>query len=594
VMRPVETGRLAVPARADGLHVLDWHPLPELTAGSEAPVWWVLDPVGDAAGVAESVAACAGARVERVAGPAAVGERLAGYGSVVPDLVMLAVSGGDTGDTIGDSGVDLPGRAGEVTGAVLEVVQAWLKMQEDRPELDGVRLAVCTRGAIAAGVHEDVADLAAAGVWGLVRSAQSEHPGSLVLLDHDLPAPGDESAGQDHSGIPLHAALTGDEPQLALRSNTLTIPRLTSTEPSPVPEGRDWVLGAGATGSFDDIGFVECAEGREPLSEGQVRLSMRAAGLNFRDVAVTLGMVDGGGRLGNEGAGIVLEVGPGVTEFAPGDRVMGLVPAVGPVIATDHRLLAPIPNGWTFAQAATTTTVFLTAYHALVKLADLRPGETVLIHAGTGGVGMAATQIAQHIGARVLATASPAKWPTLRGMGIPDSDMASSRTTEFEEQFSQAARESGVDVVLNSLTGEFIDASLRLMTGGGRFIEIGKTDVRDAREIAESYPGCAYEYFDLLSLDPGDIQTMLRELLPLFEDGTLRLLPVTVRDVAEVRGVLRHMSQAQHTGKLALRMPTDWSVGTVVVTGGTGLLGGLVARWLVERWGVGCVVLASR
>ncbi|MEU7436146.1 zinc-binding dehydrogenase, partial [Streptomyces sioyaensis] len=389
----------------------------------------------------------------------------------------------------------------------------------------------------------------------------------------------------------LTAVLTrDDEPQLALREHTLTVPRLTDTEQPVVPTGNNWVLGTGETGSFEDVGFVDWPEGQEPLREGQVRLSVRAAGLNFRDVAVTLGMVDGGGRLGTEGAGVVLEVGPGVMEFRPGDRVMGLLPAVGPVTVTDHQLLARVPDGWTFAQAATTTTVFLTAYHALVNLADLQPGETVLIHAGTGGVGMAAVQLARHLGARVLATAGPAKWPTLRGMGITDGEMASSRTAEFEQRFREATDGVGVDVVLNSLTGEFIDASLRLLKDGGRFVEIGKTDIRDAEKIAEAYPGTSYEYFDLLSLDPDGIRDMLRELLPLFEDGTLRRLPVVVRDVTEVREVLRHMSQAQHIGKLALRMPIDWTVGSVVVTGGTGLLGGLVARRLVERWGVRCVV----
>ena len=111
------------------------------------------------------------------------------------------------------------------------------------------------------------------------------------------------------------------------------------------------------------------------------------------------------------------------------------------------------------------------------------------MHAATGGVGMAAVQLARHWGAEVFATASRGKWDTLRAMGFDDDHIGDSRTLEFEEKFLAATGGAGVDVVLNSLAGEFVDASLRLLVGGGRFIEMGKTDLRDPEAVAEQHPG---------------------------------------------------------------------------------------------------------
>src|SRR5262249_53716254 len=142
------------------------------------------------------------------------------------------------------------------------------------------------------------------------------------------------------------------------------------------------------------VGYPDAAA---PLSPGQVRIAVWAAGVNFRDVLNVLGMYPGNaGPLGGEGAGVVIEVGAGVTDFVPGDRVMGLFPsAFGSVAIADQRTITRIPAGWSFAQAAGVLGVFLTAYYGLVDLGKLRPGERLLVHAATGGVGMAATQLAR-------------------------------------------------------------------------------------------------------------------------------------------------------------------------------------------------------
>ncbi len=284
---------------------------------------------------------------------------------------------------------------------------------------------------------------------------------------------------------------------------------------------------------------MPAVDASRPLQAGEVRVGMRAAGLNFRDVLIALGMVPGredGDLIGHEGAGVVLEVGPEVASLQVGDRVMGLFTGCfGPVAITDRRMLVQVPAGWTFAKAASVPLAFLTAYYGLVDLACLQAGERVLVHAAAGGVGMAAVQIATHLGAEVLATASPAKWGALRALGLAPEQIASSRDLGFAETFRQATAGEGVDVVLNSLAGQFVDASMRLLSGGGRFVEMGVTDLREQRELSREHPGVAYMAFDLLDAGPDRIQEMLLALVEMFDAGALAHLPVSAWECSAPR-----------------------------------------------------------
>ncbi|WP_436763210.1 SDR family NAD(P)-dependent oxidoreductase [Streptosporangium sp. V21-05] len=508
-----------------------------------------------------------------------------------------------------------------VTGRVLALVREWLA--EER--LADARLVLVTRGAVATEAGQ-AADPIQAAVWGLVRSAQTEHPGRLVLVDTDddsadllpdtlatgLPA-GLATALPDALATGLSArlatalatglsdALATGEPQLALRGGTVRVPRLARAatprpgslpppdgDASPVSGRRvPWRLGVVRRGTLDGLALRPCPEVDGPLAPGQVRVSVRAAGVNFRDVLGALGHYPGDpGLPGLEAAGTVSEVGPGVTGIAPGDRVMGVFSgAFGPVAVADRRAVAPIPAGWTYAQAAATPIAYLTAYHALVELAGLRHGESVLIHSAAGGVGTAAVRLARHLGADVYGTASPAKHDAT---GLPSERVASSRDTAFEERFRAATGGHGVDVVLNSLAGEPTDASLRLLAPGGRFVELGKTDLRDPA-------GVRYHAFDLLELEPDRIGRMLSELAPLFADGTLEPPPVTAWDVRRAPEAFRFVGQARHTGKVVLTVPGGPDPqGTVLITGGTGALGRALARHLVDAYGMRHLILAGR
>ncbi|MEV6932735.1 beta-ketoacyl synthase N-terminal-like domain-containing protein [Dactylosporangium sp. NPDC051485] len=440
------------------------------------------------------------------------------------------------------------------------------------------RLVVVTRGAVGTRPGEDVPGLDQAPVWGLVRTAMTEQPGRFALLDLD--------GGPDPDPGLVGAALAAGEDQLAWRDGVLLAPRLTRAAEQPTltpPDAPAWRLETTGTGTLDRLELVPFEAATGPLGEGQVRIALRAAGLNFRDVLICLGMYPGQALVGAEGAGFVTEVGPGVTGYAPGDRVMGLISGgIGPVAVADHRLLARIPDGWSFAQAAAVPVAFVTAYYGLVDLAGLRRGESLLVHAAAGGVGMAAVQLGRHLGAEVYGTASARKWPALRELGLPGERTANSRDLAFAERFPT------VDVVLNSLTGDFIDASLGMLGPGGRFIEMGKTDVRTGL-------GAGYHPFDLTAVSPDRVREILAELTGLFSTGELAPLPIAAWDVREAPEAMRYFSQARHTGKLVLTVPRPLDPdGTVLITGGTGVLGTLLARHLVAHHGMRHVLLASR
>ncbi|WP_327065607.1 SDR family NAD(P)-dependent oxidoreductase [Kitasatospora sp. NBC_01302] len=465
---------------------------------------------------------------------------------------------------------------------VLALSTCWLA--EDR--WADSRLVLLTRGAVDTGPQDRLHDPAMAAVWGFVRSAQLENPDRFQLVDTDASAA---------STARLAAAIATGEPQLALREGRVTTPRLVRTAPGaalvPPAEGP-WRLGILEQGSLEGLGLVADPALDGPTPPGCVRLAVRAAGLNFRDVLNALGMYPGDAGLpGNEGAGVVLDVGPGVHDLAPGDRVMGLVPgAFATVAVVDRRFLTPVPAGWTFARAASLPMAYLTAYYALVDLAGLRAGESVLVHAAAGGVGMAAVHLARHLGATVHATAGPAKWAAVRALGVPEERIASSRTLEFGERFAD-----GVDVVLNALSGEFVDVSLGLLGAGGRFVEMGKTDIRTAEQLATAHPGVAYRAFDLIEAGPDRIQQMLTEVVALLAEGALTPLPLTAWDLRRAPEAFRHVSQARHIGKVVLTVPAPLDpAGTVLVTGGTGSLGALAARHLVTGHGVRQLLLTSR
>ncbi|MFG2619449.1 type I polyketide synthase [Streptomyces sp. NPDC048507] len=570
VMRPVSPERLrgagAAPQGGDALFATGWVPL-------EGPL-----------------------TAPETSGCVLLGEPLDGPWRHHPDLAALAAALADGTQEPGPvlvrcpqestDGADAAGAAHRAAEWALDLLQRWLS--DDR--LADSPLVIATGHAAAVPAAPAPVRLAHATVSGLVRSAQTENPDRIFLIDFDdaLPDPA-------HVAEAVHR----DEPEVAVRQGRLYARRLTrpATGTSlPVPTGP-WRLDSTGRGTLDNLALVPCDEAGAPLAEGMVRIAVRAAGVNFRDVLIALDMYPGRAELGTECAGVVLETGPGVSGLVPGDRVMGMVPgAFGPTAVADQRVLVRMPGGWSFASAAATPVAFLTAYYGLVDLAGLGAGESVLVHAAAGGVGMAAVQLARHLGAEVFGTAGEPKWETLLANGLDRAHIASSRTLDFADSFRSATGGAGVDVVLNALAGEFIDASLGLMPRGGRFVEMGKTDPRDPGRIADDHPGVRYRAFDLGDAGPDRIGEILTHLAGLFDRGELVPLPVTTWDVRDAQDAFRALSQAAITGKAVLTLPTVFFEAgeTVLITGGTGTLGTLLARHLVAEHGLRHVTLAGR
>ncbi|WP_409180799.1 SDR family NAD(P)-dependent oxidoreductase [Amycolatopsis sp. VS8301801F10] len=555
--RPVAADQVSVadPVVRDALFAVEWAEIGETAPADEA--WAVVGE--DRFGVAEVLPA------ESVPDLSALAETVPG---------VLVVCAGGAGDA------DPPASARRATAEVLDVVQRWLADER----LEAARLVVLTRGAVAPVPGERVRDLAGAAVWGLVRSAQSENPGRLVLADV-----------LDDAGLArLASVVDSGEPEVAVRGGVVLGRRL--TRPSgdlAVPEGL-WRLEPDENGSLDGLVLAPVADAA--LEPGQVRVGVRVAGLNFRDVLIALGMYPGGGVLGGEVAGRVLEVGPGVTGFAVGDRVLGIVSGgFGPEVIADARHLVGIPDSWSEVDAGSVPVAFLTAWYALVELAGARPGQRVLVHAAAGGVGMAAVRIARHLGLEVFATASPAKHGVLAGLGLDADHISTSRGVEFERDFLAATDGHGMDIVVNSLAGELVDASLRLLPRGGSFVEMGRTDVRDPASIPA---GVVYRPFDLAEAGPEGLHEMLVRVVELMASGVLAKLPVRVWDVRRAREAFRFMSQAKHTGKMVFTIPAASAAGSAsrsaLITGGTGTLGGLVARHLASTGRADEVVLIGR
>ena len=312
------------------------------------------------------------------------------------------------------------------------------------------------------------------------------------------------------------------------------------------------------------------------------------------------------GPLGGECAGEIVAVGPGVERFQPGDAVYGLAPAsFASYVTTRTEFVAPKPQHLSFEEAATIPICFLTVQHALRKLGRMQPGERVLIHAASGGVGLAAIQLARLVGAEIFATAgSPRKRDYLRSLGIQH--VMDSRTLDFADQIRKATGGEGVDLVLNSLTGESIAASLSVLRQGGRFLELGKTDLWDQPRVDAFRAGVKFFAIALdhmMAREPEAVGSLLEEVQPLLADKTLQPLPLRTFPIPRVVDALRHMARAEHIGKVVIQAATEREPAksaltlredaSYLITGGLGGLGLKLAKWLIDR-GAHHLVLLGR
>ncbi|RMF44208.1 MAG: SDR family NAD(P)-dependent oxidoreductase, partial [Planctomycetota bacterium] len=495
------------------------------------------------------------------------------------------------------------------TLAPLFLVQALERREQAKP----VRLVMVTAGAQSADDVPAVDAVAATPLIGFGRVVISECA-KLSSKLVDLPAspqPGDitnliwELQGDD------------DEDEIMWRQGRRWVRRFLPQREMPLPHDAQqsvrYRLSRGATANIDQLRFGTdaCCE----LEPGQVEIEVQAASLNFSDVMKALdlypGMPDGPPELGAECSGRIVRIGRGCP-FQIGDEVVAIARgSFASHVVVDAALVAPKPPHLSHVEAAALPVAFLTAEYALQHCARLASGDKVLVHAATGGVGLAAIQLAQGMSVEVLATAgSEAKRRYLSELGI--ACVMDSRTLAFADETMRYTGGRGVDAVLNSLPGEAIAKGLSVLKPGGRFLEIGKRDIYDDAALGlyvlrNNLALFAIDLDQLFRLEPARMGNMLRDLMDRFARQELRTLPVRQFAADRIQDAFRFMQSAQHIGKVVIdftNRPQEIfaqrcdrfvarSDGTYWIAGGQGGFGLEIARWLVDR-GARHLVLTAR
>ncbi|GEP43695.1 type I polyketide synthase [Brevifollis gellanilyticus] len=481
------------------------------------------------------------------------------------------------------------------------------------PPAAKLNLDVVTRAAQPVGRDHKIA-LAQAPSIGLMRVIANEH-NNFACRSIDLPP----AASSADNGIIWNELLQQDpEREVAFRGEARYVRRMSrGLQPREQVLGRDVALRLESRerGLLDSLRFTPYVS--PPCGPGEVILEVKAAGMNFRDVLKALALYPAetaDARIfGDEVGGIVKSVGSAVTHVKPGDKVFGLA-VFG--LATESIArggdVRRMPEGLSFEEAATIPVVFMTSWYALKTVANVQPGERVLVHAGAGGVGMAAIQIAHHLGAEVIASAgSPAKRALLTTLGVKH--VIDSRRGDFAEAVMELTDGQGVDVVLNALAAEAIPMGLSCLAEFGRFIEIGKRDIYQNSRIP-LWPLRKNASFHVVAMDgifngsEKKTSQILETVADLVEKKALKPLPYRAFPACRIDSAFRLMAGGKHTGKVLVSFPEPFMVrrgepltpafevkpdGTYLITGAFGGFGRVLAEWLVEC-GAKNLVLSSR
>ena len=499
---------------------------------------------------------------------------------------LIAASGHGSDATTEEMSADVQ----HASGSALAMVQGLL----DADVTPSGGTWIITRGGQSIG-REPLIEPAGAALWGLGKVLIREVPAlqaRMIDLDADGPLGADLVEGLLRPDGENHVAWRRGYRQAArlVRGGDVT-DRLS------IPEGSGWLLMPDESGDPDRI-YVDSAEDTD-LEPWQARVTVDAVGLNFRDVLLSIGMEDAT-NLGLEFMGRVTEVGADVTRLSPGDRVIALsFETLAAETVVHEQLIAHAPETMSTRELATVPTAYTTALRSY-EFAGLGAGDRVLIHAASGGVGMAAVAMAQAAGAEIFATASSRKQAYLRELGIDH--IYDSRSTLFGQQILEDTGGAGVDIVLNSLTGEgFIDASLSCLAQGGRFVELAREGILTEEEMATARPDVKYHILkndELKVTHPEVIGTALRGVVEQLDDGKLGPIPHTAWSMAEVPAAIKFMRDTLHVGKIVvtnspLQSGSLRADRTYLVTGGLGGIGTEVARWLADK-GAGAIVLNGR
>lgn len=455
-----------------------------------------------------------------------------------------------------------------------------------------------------------------ASLWGFARVARNEFAHLRIrCIDH--------SPENSMKELAEEIFIADIEDEILLGSGERTAGRVVAEaemDLQKLASGERCVLDFDSPGPLQNLQWKR--ETAPKPGRGEVSIAPRAAGLNFRDVMYAMGLLPdealeggfAGQTLGMELAGTIIAVGDEVRDFRPGDNVIAFAPsAFSSQTVTSASAVVAKPEELGFAAAATIPAAFYTAYHALIELAGLQAGERLLVHGAAGGVGIAAIQIARHIGAEIFATAgNEDKRDFVRTLGADH--VFNSRTLDFADEIMRATDGEGIDVVLNSLAGEAVTKNLEILRPFGRFLELGKRDFYENNRIGLRPFRHNIRYFaidadQLMSMRPEMAARGFRQLLELFRQRALSPLPLTVLPASDAAEAFRFMQHSSQTGKVVLDL-TDLPVpparrntsqrapvipeATYLVTGGWSGFGLETARWLVAEGARALALLGRR
>ncbi|KUL87368.1 hypothetical protein ZTR_04649 [Talaromyces verruculosus] len=383
--------------------------------------------------------------------------------------------------------------------------------------------------------------------------------------------------------------------------------------------GHDRVLTAelAIPGLLETVRWKDDPEAQRPLDPDHIKIRLGAASINFKDVLIASGQLEGINQMQNDCAGTVMEVGANMRDrFKPGDRVCALYSRSYtnyPIVHGD--CCHVIPDSLTIEEAASLPIVWITVYYSIVDMGKLKKGESVLIHSGAGAVGQAAIMLAKYLGAEIFVTVgSDAKKEFLiEKFGIPENHFFSSRNTSFYEGIMKMTGGRGVDVVLNSLSVEMFRESTNVVAPFGRFVEIGRKDLMDDALMPMEYllKCVTFAYVDMalvIAKAKTLAQRVLHDVIELINAGAIGPVSITTMPISKLEDAFRLIQAGKHIGKVILTVEEDQKVkiipprpepaklksdATYIVVGGLGGLGKRIVLWMAER-GAKNIVTFSR
>jgi acyl transferase domain-containing protein/NADPH:quinone reductase-like Zn-dependent oxidoreductase/SAM-dependent methyltransferase/acyl carrier protein len=512
--------------------------------------------------------------------------------------------------------------------SVMHLLQSLEEVQIE----DSIKLWLVTSGTQPVG-ELPITNVAQSLIWGMGRVIINEYPSIKMRLIDLSP----NSSPEEIQNL-FNELWTEDlEDEVALRKKNRYVNRMVQTSLMEIEKNVEKVLPQKMTqtdqsennkpqsfhleittpGLLDSLRFK--TDIRKKPGPNEVEIQVYSTALNFKDVVKAMGLLtevslegtSSGRAIGLECSGVIVAVGEEVKEFKNGDEVIAFSPnSFAKFTTTKTNFVRHKPSYLSFEEATTIPLVFITVHYALNHLARIAKDETVLIHAAAGGVGLAAIQMAKRVGAKIIATAGTReKRDFLKALGVHH--VMDSRTLDFADEIMDLTNGRGVDVVLNSLSGEALSKSLDILAPYGRFVELGKVDIDQnnklgLRPFQKNLSFFSVDLDRIAAERPDYAESILQEVMQLFEEGELHPLPFRVFAISDVVNAFHHMTQAKHIGKVIVSLRDSHLVnalndidistnvnGSYLITGGLGGFGLAVAEWLVKR-GVKHLVLMSR